>query len=147
MAGKTSTASQNFSVPVREAERFAQLERKLANYRPTTGLLKRAFLFAAERHANQKRKSGEPFLSHPLEVAHILANMRLDEVTLAGGLLHDTVEDTSATIDLIEREFGTEMARCVDGVTKTGRPRFQSKEERQAATIRKMLLAMSKTSE
>ena len=142
MAGKTSTAPQNVSVPAREAERFAELERKVSKYRPTTGVLKRAFLFAAERHANQKRKSGEPYLSHPLEVAHILADMRLDEGTLVGGLLHDTVEDTSATIDLIEREFGAEIARCVDGVTKIGRLRYQSMEARQAATFRKMLLAL-----
>ena len=142
MAGKTSTAPQNVSVPAREAERFAELERKVSEYRPTTGVLKRAFLFAAERHANQKRKSGEPYLSHPLEVAHILADMRLDEGTLVGGLLHDTVEDTSATIDLIEREFGAEIARCVDGVTKIGRLRYQSMEARQAATFRKMLLAL-----
>ena len=142
MAGKTSTATQSVSVPGREAERFSQLERKLSTYRPTTGVLKRAFLFAAERHASQKRKSGEPYLSHPLEVAHILADMRLDEGTLVGGLLHDTVEDTSATIELIRRQFGADIARCVDGVTKIGRLRYQSTEARQAATFRKMLLAL-----
>jgi GTP pyrophosphokinase len=146
MAGTTSTEPQRVTVARREADRFTQLERKLLAYRPAkdTRLLRRAFELAAERHAHQKRKSGEPYLSHPLEVAHILADMQLDEPTLVSGLLHDTVEDTSATLGLIRREFGSDIARCVDGVTKIGRLRFQSTEARQAGTFRKMLLAMVK---
>ncbi len=146
MAGNTSTNTQQVQVARGEAARFAELERKLRKYRraENTQLVRRAFDFAAERHAHQKRKSGEPYLSHPLEVAHILADLRLDERTLVAGLLHDTVEDTSATVALIRREFGPDIARCVDGVTKIGRLRFQSMEARQAGTFRKMLLAMVK---
>ena len=127
-----------------EAARFDELQGKLLADRPSADLarLRRAFAFAAERHAGQRRKSGEPYLSHLLEVAHILADMRLDEPTLVGGLLHDTVEDTTATLREIGDLFGPEIARSVDGVTKIGRLRFQSTETRQAETFRKMLLAM-----
>ena len=144
MAATTSTAFQPVTVAKRETERFAQLESKFRKHRQAghTRLLRRAFGFAAERHAHQKRKSGEPYLSHPLEVAHILADLRLDERTLAAALLHDTVEDTSATLELIRREFGEDIALCVDGVTKIGRLRYQSTEARQAGTFRKMLLAI-----
>lgn len=125
-------------------QRYGQLERKFLEYRsaPDPGLLRRAFSFAAEHHEGQKRKTGEPYLSHPLEVAHMLADMRLDESTLAGGLLHDVVEDTAATLPTLRREFGEEVARCVDGVTKIGRLRYHSSEARQAETFRKMVLAM-----
>ena len=144
MAATVSTAFQPVTVAKRETERFAQLESKFRKHRQAeeTRLLRRAFDFAAERHAHQKRKSGEPYLSHPLEVAHILADLRLDERTLAAALLHDTVEDTSATLELIRREFGEDIALCVDGVTKIGRLRYQSTEARQAGTFRKMLLAI-----
>ena len=105
-------------------------------------MLRRAFDFAAENHAGQKRRTGEPYLSHLLEVAHLLADMHLDGVTLVVGLLHDTVEDTAVTVQQLERAFGSEVARCVDGVTKIGRLRYHSSEARQAETFRKMLLAM-----
>ena len=123
---------------------FQKLEGKLLEHRPgdDPDLLRRAFAFAAENHRNQKRKTGEPYLSHVLEVAHLLADMRLDGVTVACGLLHDTVEDTPVTIKQLDREFGPDVARCVDGVTKIGRLRYHSSEARQAETFRKMLLAM-----
>src|SRR5581483_8515356 len=98
--------------------------------------------FAAERHRLQKRRSGEPFMVHPLEVAHILADMRMDLVSLATGLLHDVVEDTTATVAQVEQEFGKEIAHCVDAVTKLSKLDFYSAEARQAESFRKMLLAM-----
>ncbi|MBI3698511.1 MAG: bifunctional (p)ppGpp synthetase/guanosine-3',5'-bis(diphosphate) 3'-pyrophosphohydrolase [Acidobacteria bacterium] len=125
-------------------ERFRDLEGKVRQTRPKEdlGLLRRAFDFAAERHRLQKRKSGEPFMVHPLEVAHTLADMRMDVVSLATGLLHDVVEDTTATVAEVEKEFGKEVAHCVDGVTKLSKLDFYSPEARQAESFRKMLLAM-----
>ncbi len=124
--------------------RFRDLEEKIRQTRPKEdlGLLRRAFEFAAERHRLQKRQSGEPFLTHPLEVAHILADMRMDLVSLATGLLHDVVEDTTATVPEVEKQFGKEVAHCVDGVTKLSKLDFYSHEARQAESVRKMLLAM-----
>jgi len=124
--------------------RFEELERKFQQVRPKEdhGLLRRAFDFAAERHGSQKRRSGEPFLAHLLEVAHLLADMRLDLVSLATGLLHDVVEDTTATVGEVEKQFGKEIAHCVDGVTKLSKLDFYSPEARQAESFRKMLLAM-----
>ena len=142
----TATATAPHSVAPKEAERFEDLERKLREQgRPVDGpMLRRAFEVAARQHRGQRRKTGEPYLSHPLEVAHILADLRLDTQTLVGGLLHDTIEDTSATLERIESDFGPEIARCVDGVTKIGRIRFQSQEAQRAGTYRKMLLAMTR---
>ncbi len=144
MGVRRSTESARVAPAPALQRRFEQLERKLLERRPEASAraLRRAFEFAAARHAHQRRKSGEPYLSHPLEVAHILADMRLDEPTLVGGLLHDTVEDTSATLKELRREFGAEVARCVDGVSKIGRLRYQTIEARQAETFRKMVLAM-----
>jgi GTP diphosphokinase / guanosine-3',5'-bis(diphosphate) 3'-diphosphatase len=93
-------------------------------------------------HKGQVRHSGEPYLVHPLEVADILADMRLDVVAIAAGLLHDVVEDTLTTIDRIRELFGPEVAHVVEGVTKLGAIPFSSSEERQAENFRKMLLAM-----
>ena len=123
---------------------FEKLAGKLLQHRPGDDpeLLRRAFAFAAESHKSQKRKTGEPYLSHLLEVAHLLADMRLDGVTVACGLLHDTVEDTPVTVKQLDRAFGPDVARCVDGVTKIGRLRYHSSEARQAETFRKMVLAM-----
>jgi len=113
-------------------------------YRPGEDLtlLRRAYDFCASRHSHQKRLSGEPFISHPLEVAHILAEMKLDLVCLAAGMLHDVVEDTGTTSAVIESEFGADVARIVDGVTKIGRIKFMSREAQQAENFRKMVLAM-----
>ena len=144
MPAKTTTEPVPNWVARAQSERFAELEGKYLAYRPAESLamLRRAFLFAAEHHRNQTRKTGEPYLSHPLEVAHLLADMSLDESTVACGLLHDVVEDTAATLPALRRQFGEEIARCVDGVTKIGKLRYHSIEARQAATFRKMLLAM-----
>jgi len=107
-------------------------------------LLYSAYVFAANKHKGQLRKSGEPYLSHPLNVAKILAEMKMDMDTVIAGLLHDTLEDTDATYDELDRLFGKDVAFLVDGVSKIGRIRFQSKEEKQAENFRKMLISVSK---
>jgi GTP diphosphokinase / guanosine-3',5'-bis(diphosphate) 3'-diphosphatase len=109
-----------------------------------TGLITRAYLRAAEAHKGQTRNSGEAYIKHPLAVAEIVAELGLDDVTVAAALLHDAVEDTDVTLDEIEREFGEQVAAIVDGVTKLDRVEFETKEAQQAATMRKMLVAMAK---
>ena len=110
---------------------------------PDLDLIRRAYVFSARAHEGQVRLSGEPYLSHPLHVAKILADMRMDEPTVAAGLLHDTVEDTDTTIDDIADIFGEEVADIVDGVTKIGMMDFESKAIAKAENIRKMILAMA----
>ncbi|MDQ6986542.1 MAG: bifunctional (p)ppGpp synthetase/guanosine-3',5'-bis(diphosphate) 3'-pyrophosphohydrolase [Mariprofundaceae bacterium] len=107
-------------------------------------LINRAYVFAANAHANQKRSSGEPYLTHPLAVANILASLHLDDKSIVTGLLHDTVEDTAVTLQDIESRFGSEVANLVDGVTKIGQIRFTSSEHKQAENFRKMILATAK---
>ena len=107
-----------------------------------TNLLKKAYIFAARAHKGQTRRSGEPYLSHPLEVANMLADMKLDNVTLVAALLHDVLEDTEVTAAEIRENFGAEVADLVDGVTKISRVQEASPEARQAETIRKIILAM-----
>ena len=105
--------------------------------------IERAFAFACERHADQKRKSGEDFITHPVEVAKICAGLRLDTETLCAALLHDTVEDTSASLDEVREKFGDSVAALVDGVTKLTGITFQSRDEHQAENYRKMMVAMA----
>src|SRR5437879_4290922 len=105
-------------------------------------LIRRAYIFSAKEHKGQVRASGEPYLTHPLEGANLLAEMKMDAVTVGVGLLHDVVEDTLTTLDKIEELFGPEVAHIVDGVTKISQIQFTSKEEKQAENFRKMLLAM-----
>src|SRR5256884_2449041 len=105
-------------------------------------LLRRAYLFSAREHKGQKRASGESYLVHPLEVANILANMKLDEVSVATGLLHDVVEDTLVDLETIRKYFGEEIAHLVNGLTKIAQISNISREEQQAENVRKMLLAM-----
>jgi GTP diphosphokinase / guanosine-3',5'-bis(diphosphate) 3'-diphosphatase len=136
------------SRPWRRHQVDAELVPLLAEYqarhrRADTALIERAFDVAREAHADQVRHSGEPYLAHPLGVAMVLAQLGLDEVTIAGALLHDAVEDTIVTVADIEDQFGAELAAIVDGVTKLDRLQFDSKEEQQAATMRKMLVAMA----
>ena len=107
-------------------------------------LLNRAYVYAMKAHGNQKRASGEAFFNHPLEVAAILTEMKLDDATIAAALLHDTVEDTEATHQEIEEKFGVEIATLVDGLTKIARLDLITKEATQAENLRKLLLAMSK---
>jgi GTP pyrophosphokinase len=126
--------------------RFNDIADRVLEYDPQAdiALLQRAYVFSAKVHEGQERLSGEPYLVHPLEVAGVLADMRLDVVTLAAGLLHDTLEDTLTTPGEIERLFGAEVAFLVDGLTKIAKIEFNSARERQAESFRKMLLAMSK---
>ena len=111
--------------------------------RADTGQIREAFEVAREAHSEQVRRSGEPYIAHPLGVALILAELGLDDVTIIGALLHDAVEDTTLTLADLETRFGTEVAAIVDGVTKLDRLHFDSQEAQQAATLRKMLVAMA----
>ncbi|MDR1778744.1 MAG: bifunctional (p)ppGpp synthetase/guanosine-3',5'-bis(diphosphate) 3'-pyrophosphohydrolase [Clostridiales Family XIII bacterium] len=108
------------------------------------GLIEKAYRKAEQMHEGQTRKSGEPYLTHPAAVAKILAELGMDERTLAAGLLHDAVEDTPYSLEDVQKDFGSDVALLVDGVTKLGSLVFNSKEEQQAENIRKMFLAMSK---
>jgi GTP diphosphokinase / guanosine-3',5'-bis(diphosphate) 3'-diphosphatase len=124
---------------------YQNLEAKVRELRPKDdiSLLERAFRFAAEHHKTQKRVSGEPYMVHPLAVTNMLADMQMDVVCLATGLLHDTVEDTNVKLDEVRSLFGEEVARCVDGVTKLTKLDLANREDRQAESLRKMLLAMT----
>ena len=125
--------------------RYEDIEEKLLKSYPggDVSLLQRAYIFSAKVHADQRRKSGEPYLSHPLEVANILADMGLDAVAVSVGLLHDVIEDTYADLDSLREYFGDNVAAIVDGVTKISQIPFTSTEHRQAENFRKLLLAMS----
>jgi GTP pyrophosphokinase len=124
--------------------RFEDLIEKVRTTNPDADveLLRRAYVFSAYEHKGQVRHSGEPYLVHPLEVADLLADMKLDVVAVAAGLLHDIVEDTTTPIERIKDLFGADIAHVVEGVTKLGAIPFSSSEERQAENFRKMLLAM-----
>jgi len=124
--------------------RFEDLLEKVRDYNPDADLelLRRAYVFSALEHKGQVRHSGEPYLVHPLEVATILTDMKMDAVTIAAGLLHDVVEDTLTTTERLVQTFGREVAHVVEGVTKISAITFSSSEERQAENFRKMLLAM-----
>src|SRR5256886_2805296 len=125
--------------------RLEEILDKVEKHRPgdNLDLIRRAYIFSAKEHKGQVRASGEPYLTHPLEVANLLAEMKMDAVTVGVGLLHDVVEDTLTTWDKIEELFGAEVAHIVDGVTKISQIQFTSKEEKQAENFRKMLLAMT----
>src|SRR6516164_8293252 len=125
--------------------RLEEILDKVEKYHPgdNLDLIRRAYIFSAKEHKGQLRASGEPYLTHPLEVANLLAEMKMDAVTVSVGLLHDVVEDTLTTLDKIEELFGPEVAHIVDGVTKISQIPFTSKEEKQAENFRKMLLAMT----
>jgi len=122
------------------------LIRKIKQYNPgfDVELLKKAFYFSYEAHKDQLRRSGEPYFEHPLEVAKILVDLRLDISSIIGGLLHDVAEDTGVTIEEVETEFGSEIAALVDGVTKISELKFDSVEMRQAENFRKMIISMIK---
>src|SRR5919108_72021 len=124
--------------------RFETLLEKVRSYSPEADveLLRKAYVFSALEHKGQLRHSGEPYLVHPLEVADLLADMKLDVVAIAAGLLHDIVEDTQTPIGRIRELFGPNISHVVEGVTKLGAIQFSSSEQRQAENFRKMLLAM-----
>lgn len=129
--------------------RMNQLDQIIANvtaYHPAADvdLVKRAYEFAAAAHDGQTRKSGDPYVTHPLSVAAVISELRLDVASICAGLLHDCVEDTSATVDQLAGLFGKEVAFLVDGVTKLGKLPYSTREEQQAENFRKMLLAMAR---
>jgi GTP diphosphokinase / guanosine-3',5'-bis(diphosphate) 3'-diphosphatase len=124
--------------------RFEEILEKVEAYNPLCDedLLRRAYVFSAREHKGQVRRSGEPYLVHPLNVASILADLKVDDVSIVVGLLHDVLEDTLTTKESIAQHFGAEVAELVDGLTKISRFSYVSREEAQAETFRKMLLAM-----
>jgi len=126
--------------------RIFEITERVASYAPKADLdrINRAYVFAAHAHAGQMRISGEPYITHPLAVASILASLGMDEATVITGILHDTVEDTSVTLEDVEENFGKDVAVLVDGVTKIGKIHFNSSEHKQAENFRKMILATAK---
>jgi GTP pyrophosphokinase len=125
--------------------RLNDITSQLQSYHPKAdiGLVEKAYVYSAKVHQGQVRLSGEPYLSHPLEVAHILTRMKMDVISVVAGLLHDTIEDTGAELSELERLFGAETANIVDGVTKISKILFSTREEQQAENMRKMILAMA----
>lgn len=119
---------------------------RVSSYQPSADLelIRRAYAFAETAHAGQFRKSGDPYVVHPLSVAHVISELRLDADSICAGLLHDCVEDTSATVDDITKLFGANVAFLVEGVTKLGKVQWHTKEEAQAENFRKMLVAMAR---
>src|SRR5580704_13965108 len=123
-----------------------QILSEVAMYDPNADLpmVRKAYEFAAQAHKGQTRKSGDPYVTHPLSVARIIAELKLDVASVCAGLLHDCVEDTSATVEQLGETFGKEIAYLVDGVTKLGKLPYSTREEQQAENFRKMLLAMAR---
>ena len=126
--------------------RFNKLVEKIKAYNPNCdfSVLERAYALSKKAHEGQLRESGEPFIIHPIEVAHILAELGLDCTSIVAGILHDTIEDTTCTYEELKEKFGDEVAALVDGVTKLERIPYTTKEEQQAENLRKMFLAMAK---
>src|SRR5499427_9171325 len=128
----------------RRWRKFRDWRRGMQESRPQDDLtiVKKAYDYSLKHHDGQTRASGEPYLIHPLEVALVLAEMKMDPVAVAAGLLHDSVEDTSVTVVDIRKEFGEQVAHIVEGVTKISKIDFATREEQQAENLRKMMLAM-----
>jgi guanosine-3',5'-bis(diphosphate) 3'-pyrophosphohydrolase len=139
-----ATLRHQIATNVLTVTRFRELVKRVETYRPNSDLelVRKAYEYSLKHHNGQNRASGEPYLAHPLEVACLLAEIKMDAVAIAAGLLHDSVEDTSVTIVDIRKEFGEQVAHIVEGVTKISKIDFASTEERQAENVRKMVLAM-----
>ncbi len=139
-----ATLRQQLATNVLTVTKFRDLMNTVRETRSAEDLeiINKAYTYALERHSGQTRASGEPYLIHPLEVAKVLAEMKLDPTAIAAGLLHDAIEDTEATREDIRRQFGEQVLHIVEGVTKIDKIEFASKEERQAENVRKMVLAM-----
>ncbi len=139
-----ATMRQQIATTALTVTKFRDLLKKMRDNRPGDDLeiVRKAYEFSQKHHAGQSRASGEPYLVHPLEVALVLAEMKMDPVAISAGLLHDSVEDTSVTIVDIRKEFGEQVAHIVEGVTKISKIDFATKEEAQAENLRKMMLAM-----
>src|SRR4051795_260602 len=139
-----ATLRQQIATNVLTATKFRDLLNLVRENRPGDDLdiIQRAYDFSLQHHNGQTRASGEPYIVHPLEVAEVLAEMKMDSTAIAAGLLHDAVEDTPATSEEIENGFGDQVAHIVEGVTKIDKIQFANREDRQAENVRKMLLAM-----
>ena len=139
-----ATLRQQIATNVLTVTKFRDLMKKMQANRPADDLelVNKAYDYSMKHHAGQSRASGEPYLVHPLEVALVLAEMKMDPVAISAGLLHDSVEDTSVTISDIRQEFGEQVAHIVEGVTKISKIDFATREEQQAENLRKMMLAM-----
>ena len=139
-----TTLREQIATNVLSVTKFRELLRRMRENRANDDLelVRKAYEFSQRIHSGQQRASGEPYLVHPLEVALVLAEMKMDPVAIAAGLLHDSVEDTSVTIVDIRKEFGEQVAHIVEGVTKISKIDFASREEQQAENLRKMMLAM-----
>jgi GTP diphosphokinase / guanosine-3',5'-bis(diphosphate) 3'-diphosphatase len=139
-----ATLRQQIATNVLTVTKFRDLMKKMQANRPADDLeiVKKAYDYSMKHHAGQSRASGEPYLVHPLEVALVLAEMKMDPVAIVAGLLHDSVEDTSVTVGDIRQEFGEQVAHIVEGVTKISKIDFATREEQQAENLRKMMLAM-----
>src|SRR6516164_7509859 len=139
-----ATLRQQIATNVLSVTKFRDLMKRMQANRPTDDLelVKKAYDYSLHVHSGQTRASGEPYLVHPLEVALVLAEMKMDPVAVAAGLLHDSVEDTSVTVTDIQHEFGEQVAHIVEGVTKISKIDFATREEQQAENLRKMMLAM-----
>src|SRR4249919_3480703 len=139
-----ATLRQQFATNVLTVTKFRELMRRMRANRPNDDLelVKKAYEFSQKHHAGQTRASGEPYIAHPLQVALVLAEMKMDAVAIAAGLLHDSVEAASFTKIDIRKEFGEQVAHIVEGVTKISKIDFATREEQQAENLRKMMLAM-----
>src|SRR6266446_5255178 len=139
-----ATLRQQIATTALTLTKFRELMRRMQENRPRDDLsiIKKAYDFSLKYHQGQSRASGDPYLVHPLEVALVLAEMKMDPVAVAAGLLHDSVEDTSVTIVDLRKEFGEQVAHIVEGVTKISKIDFATREEQQAENLRKMMLAM-----
>ena len=144
MATVHSTPLEPPAEPSVLTAKFAELLATIGKNRPSDdiGVIRRAWEFCVQHHSGQLRASGEPYVLHPLEVAQVLAEMKLDSTAIAAGLLHDAVEDTPVTTEDITEQFGEQVAHIVEGVTKIDKIQFANREDRQAENVRKMLLAM-----
>src|SRR6476619_2768842 len=139
-----ATLREQIATTALHVTKYRELMRRMRENRPNDDLelIRKAYEFSQKHHAGQTRASGQPYLVHPLEVALVLAEMKMDPVAVAAGLLHDSVEDTVITIVDIRKEFGEQVAHIVEGVTKISQIDFSSREEQQAENLRKMMLAM-----
>src|SRR6201984_1555005 len=135
---------EQFATNVLTVTKFRELMRRMRAHRPqdSLDLIRKAYEYSQKHHEGQTRASAQPYRVHPLEVALVLAEMKMDPVAIAAGLLHDSVEDTSVTVVDIRKEFGEQVAHIVEGVTKISAIDFATREEHQAENLRKMMLAM-----
>src|SRR3981081_289205 len=139
-----ATLREQIATTALTVTKFRELLRTMRANRPSDDLelVRKAYDYSQKQHAGRMRASGEPSLAHPLGVAQVLAEMKMDPVAIAAGLLHDSVEDTSVTIDDLRKQFGEQVAHIVEGVTKISQIDFATREEQQAENLRTMMLAM-----